>query len=126
MRISMMSKMLLAALASASMMSLVHAAAATRADGDQGPPTGPPIHAVLTSPPNVSPPTHPTIPLWSRSLIEREVYGPARAISMTRTAPLWRQCDFRSTRCQGLESAFHGFTIKRAEPRLQPIESTLD
>jgi len=38
MRISMMSKMLLAALASASMMSPVHAAAATKADGDQGPP----------------------------------------------------------------------------------------
>jgi hypothetical protein len=35
MRFSMMLKILLAALASASIMSLVHAAAATKADGDQ-------------------------------------------------------------------------------------------
>lgn len=58
MRFSMISKMLLATLASASMVSLAHAVAVTKADGDQGPPTGPPIHAVLTSPLNVPPPTH--------------------------------------------------------------------
>ncbi len=56
MRISMMSRILLAALASASLMSVVHAATATKADRDQGPPTRPPIHAVLTSPPTVPPP----------------------------------------------------------------------
>ena len=48
MRIPMMSRMLLAALASAGIMSLAHAAAATNADGEPRPPTGPPIHAVLT------------------------------------------------------------------------------
>jgi nitrite reductase (NO-forming) len=67
MRISTVSRMLLAALASTSVMGVVHAATATTADRDQGPPTGPPIHAVLTSPPKIPPSTHRNHPakLWS-------------------------------------------------------------
>jgi nitrite reductase (NO-forming) len=79
MRTSMMSRMLLAALASASMMSLVQAAAATKADGDQGPPTGPPIHAVLTSPPNVPPPTHRNHP--AKVIVELEIKEVEKEIS---------------------------------------------
>ncbi len=48
-------------LAFASLLGLAagaQAAAVKPLDGDQGPPVGPPIHAVLTSPPNVPPPVH--------------------------------------------------------------------
>jgi nitrite reductase (NO-forming) len=79
MRISMMSRILLAALASASLMSVVHAATATKADRDQGPPTGPPIHAVLTSPPNVPPPTHRNHP--AKVIVDLEVKEVEREIS---------------------------------------------
>jgi nitrite reductase (NO-forming) len=75
----MLSRMLLAALASASMMSLAHAAAATKADGDQGPPTGPPIPAVLTSPPNVPPPTHRNHP--AKVIVELEIKEVEKEIS---------------------------------------------
>jgi nitrite reductase (NO-forming) len=75
----MLSKMLLATLASASMMSLAHAAAVTKADGDQGPPTGPPIRAVLTSPPNVPPPTHRNHPV--KVIVDLEVKEVEKEIS---------------------------------------------
>ncbi|MDE2298812.1 MAG: nitrite reductase, copper-containing, partial [Burkholderiales bacterium] len=39
--------------------------------GDFGPPQGAPIHAVLTSPPNVPPPTHRTVP--AKVIVELEV-----------------------------------------------------
>lgn len=79
MRISMMSRILLAALASASLMSVVHAATATKADRDQGPPAGPPIHAVLTSPPNVPPPTHRNHP--AKVIVDLEVKEVEKEIS---------------------------------------------
>ena len=61
------------------MMSLIHAAAVTKADGDQCPPTGPPIHAVLTSPPNVPPPTHRNHP--AKVIVELEIREVEREIS---------------------------------------------
>jgi nitrite reductase (NO-forming) len=45
-------------LACAGLRGSAFAAAVTPADADFGPPMGPPIHAVLTSPPNVPPPIH--------------------------------------------------------------------
>ncbi len=75
----MKSRMLLGALASASMMSLVHAAAGSKADGDQGPPMGPPLQAVLTSPPNVPPPTHRNHP--AKVVVELEIKEVEKEIS---------------------------------------------
>jgi nitrite reductase (NO-forming) len=79
MRTSMLSRILQAILASASMVGVVHAAAATAADGDVGPPIGPPVHAVLTSPPNVPPPTHRVKP--ARVIVELEIKEVEKEIS---------------------------------------------
>jgi nitrite reductase (NO-forming) len=76
---SMLSRILQAILASASMVGVVHAAAATAADGDLGPPIGPPVHAVLTSPPNVPPPTHRVKP--ARVIVELEIKEVEKEIS---------------------------------------------
>jgi len=55
------------------------AMAAERATGDFGPPQGAPIHAVLTSPPNVPPPTLRTRP--AKVIVELEVVEKEMAIS---------------------------------------------
>jgi len=75
----MVSRILLAGLASASMMGVVHAAGATTADGDQGPPSGPPIHALLTSPPNVPPPTRRNHP--AKVIVELQIEEVEKEIS---------------------------------------------
>ena len=58
---------------------MVHAADVKRLDGDLGPPVGPPIHAVLSSPPNVPPPTHRTHP--TKVIVELEIREVEREIS---------------------------------------------
>ena len=56
-----------------------NAAAAAPQDDDFGPPVGPPIHAVLTSPPNVPPPTHRNHP--AKVIVELEVREVEKEIS---------------------------------------------
>lgn len=65
--------------AGAFVFSMVHAADVKRLDGDLGPPVGPPIHAVLSSPPNVPPPTHRTHP--TKVIVELEIREVEREIS---------------------------------------------
>jgi nitrite reductase (NO-forming) len=60
--------------------------AATR-PGDLGPPVGPPIRAVLTSPPNVPPPTHRTRP--AKVIVELEVIEKEMPISEGVTYTFW-------------------------------------
>jgi nitrite reductase (NO-forming) len=50
-------------------LSTLHAASKAPR-GDLGPPAGVPIHAILTSPPNVPPPTHRTHP--AKVIVEHE------------------------------------------------------
>jgi nitrite reductase (NO-forming) len=57
-----------------------HAGTASRgSDSDEGPPVGPPIHAVLTSPPNVPPATHRTRP--AKVIVDLEVLEVEKEIS---------------------------------------------
>jgi nitrite reductase (NO-forming) len=58
---------------------LVLAAGTKPLDGDRGPPVGPPIHAIATSPPNVPPPTHRTQP--AKVIVELEVREVEKEIS---------------------------------------------
>jgi len=55
------------------------ATAAAKLSGDFGPPQGEPIHAVLTSPPNVPPPIHRKYP--AKVIVELEVVEQEREIS---------------------------------------------
>jgi nitrite reductase (NO-forming) len=48
-------------------------------EGDQGPPVGQPIHAILTSPPNVPPPTHRNHP--AKVIVELEIREVEKEIS---------------------------------------------
>lgn len=59
--------------------SLVMAAPARPLEADQRPPVGPPVRAILTSPPNVPPPTHRTQP--ARVIVELEVREVEKEIS---------------------------------------------
>jgi nitrite reductase (NO-forming) len=70
---------LLAVAAGALVSGVVQAAAVKPLDGDLGPPVGPPIHAVLSSPPNVPPPTHRTHP--AKVIVELEIREVEREIS---------------------------------------------
>ena len=58
-----------------------------RAAGDFGPPQGEPIHAVLTSPPNVPPPTNRTYP--AKVIVELEVIEKEMPISEGVTYTFW-------------------------------------
>ncbi|HEY8709528.1 MAG TPA: copper-containing nitrite reductase [Burkholderiaceae bacterium] len=55
--------------------------------GDFGPPQGAPIHAVLTSPPNVPPPTHRTVP--AKVIVELEVVEKNMPISEGVSYTFW-------------------------------------
>jgi hypothetical protein len=70
-------KPVLAALAMAvgvCLVGIVHGAGRTAPGDDMGPPVGAPIHAVLTSPPNVPPPTHWNHPARTRSRCAKELH----------------------------------------------------
>ena len=56
-----------AAVIGASITVVVRAADSRPVDADQGPPVGPPIRAILTSPPNVPPPTRRTHPAFNNA-----------------------------------------------------------
>jgi nitrite reductase (NO-forming) len=69
-----------ALLAAVSCLGLSNLHAASKApSGDLGPPAGVPIHAILTSPPNVPPPTHRTHP--AKVIVELEVREIEKEIS---------------------------------------------
>ena len=71
-----------AALAVATLGALSASAAtsvAAKSTGDFGPPQGAPIHAVLTSPPNVPPPTNRKVP--AKVIVELEVVEKEMQIS---------------------------------------------
>jgi len=57
----------------------LHVRAATQTTADDTQPVGPPVHAVLTSPPNVPPPTHRTKP--AKVIVELEVREVEKEIS---------------------------------------------
>ncbi len=63
------------------------AATGGSAKGDFGPPQGEPIHAVLTSPPNVPPPTHRNHP--AKVIVELEVIEKEMPISEGVTYTFW-------------------------------------
>ena len=69
----------LAAITCTGLANVVPLHAATALDGDLGPPTGKPIHAVLTSPPNVPPPVHRNHP--AKVIVELEVREVEKEIS---------------------------------------------
>ena len=69
----------LAALSYAGLYGSGVAVAASASDIDTGPPTGSAIHAVLTSPPNVPPPTHRTHP--AKVIVELEIREVEKEIS---------------------------------------------
>jgi nitrite reductase (NO-forming) len=69
----------LATITCAGLANVVPVQAATALDGDLGPPTGEPIHAVLTSPPDVPPPVHRNHP--AKVIVELEVREVEKEIS---------------------------------------------
>jgi nitrite reductase (NO-forming) len=71
--------LVLGALACLSGSDIARAAAPPPVDGDQGPPVGPPIHAVLTSPPHVPPPTQRTRP--AKVIVDLEIREVEKVIS---------------------------------------------
>ena len=62
-------------------------AAAKPPEGDLGPPVGPPIHAVLTAPPNVPPPTHRHQP--AKVIVELEIRELEKEISQGVRYTFW-------------------------------------
>ena len=61
--------------------------AAAKSTGDFGPPQGAPIHAVLTSPPNVPPPTNRKFP--AKVIVELEVVEKEMPISEGVSYTFW-------------------------------------
>ncbi len=77
-RQSWAARLISGALACACMVGLARASEPPL-DGDQGPPVGPPIHALLTSPPNVPPPTQRTRP--AKVIVDLEIREVEKEIS---------------------------------------------
>jgi len=84
------SRFIAASIACASLLSFSAARAATHVTpdaGDLGPPQGAPIHAVLTSPPNVPPPTNRKAP--AKVIVELEVVEKEMSISEGVSYTFW-------------------------------------
>lgn len=64
-----------------------HKSVTTKDAGDFGPPQGPPIHAVLTSPPHVPPPTNRNYP--AKVIVELEVIEKEMQISEGVSYTFW-------------------------------------
>jgi len=87
MKISSFLRAIPAACAFAALFAASHTGAADKATGDFGPPRGAPIHAVLTSPPNVPPPVNRNYP--AKVIVELEVIEKEMPISEGVSYTFW-------------------------------------